>query len=154
MDVIVRIVTEFSRFWFLLLFVYILFRVVDNSIAEYISRRKMLKTGPGRFFGYLTVTLANNEDNYAKRFGLKWENSIGSSKSNDIQLPGEDLGKNHAIIYITGNIAYISHSGRNAVYINDEPAGKNNALADGDELSLGSVKLRVRLDHGETNETA
>ena len=49
-DTVVNIITDISRFWFLLITLYILIRLIDNSLSEYAFRKQMLNYGPGQNF--------------------------------------------------------------------------------------------------------
>ncbi|MFR4008639.1 MAG: hypothetical protein ACLT0Y_04720 [Christensenellales bacterium] len=49
-DTVVNIITDISRFWFLLITLYILIRLIDNSLSEYAFRKQMLNYGPGDFW--------------------------------------------------------------------------------------------------------
>lgn len=144
---ILTVITDISRFWFILAALYILFRTVDNSLAEY-SYRKKLRRGQGRFFGYLTVVRSANPEIVGQRFGLKWENSLGSGKRCDIFLKDESIDKNHAVVSVHKDGAFVSPKGQNAVKVNDKRIEKFEELADGDEIRLGGAVLRLRMDGG------
>ena len=51
---------EISRFWFVLAALFILIRVVDNSLSEFSFRRRMRSSGPGHTFGELTIDTASH----------------------------------------------------------------------------------------------
>lgn len=145
---ITSVITDISRFWFLLAALYILFRTVDNSLAEYSYRKKMRSGGQGRFFGYLTVVHSENPEIVGQRFGLKWENSLGSGKRCDIFLKDESIGKDHAILSVHKGGAFVSPRGKNAIKVNDKRVDKYEELTDGDEIRLGRAVLRLRMDGG------
>ena len=44
-DTVISIVTDISRFWFLLITLYILIRLIDHSLTEYSFRKEMLNYG-------------------------------------------------------------------------------------------------------------
>lgn len=144
----VQVATDISRFWFLLAALYILYRTVDNSMAEY-SYRKQLRAGQGRFFGYLTVVRSANPAIVGQRFGLKWENSLGSGKRCDIFLDDDTIEKNHAVVSVHRGGAFISPKGKGRIGVNDRAGSKYEELFDGDEIKLGNAVLRLRIDDGE-----
>ena len=147
---VISIVTDVSRFWFLLITVYILFRLIDNSLSEYSFRKEMLTYGPGQIFGELTVQPASATKNGplkppVQRYGLKWENTIGSNRLCDVCVEDKQVAKRHAVLYMAKGQAYISPLGRAEVQINGKPAEKGEEVFDGDVLTLGGTKLRLNL---------
>lgn len=148
----VNIATEIARFWFILVVLYLLYRLADISLAEFSFKRKVRRDGPRRYFGYLTVVDAPDEEILGERYGLKWENSLGSGKQCDIRIPGKGVQSAHAVIFINKKGTFVSPVGKSRVVINDEIAAKKNEpLYDSDELTMGAVKLRVRLENVEVD---
>lgn len=142
-------ITDVSRFWFIIAALYILLRVVDNSLSEFNYRRGMKASGQGRFFGYVTVLRSSNERIIGDRFGLKWENNIGAGKQSDIYLDDKTLDKNHAVLGIHQGEAFISPRGQSEVRVNETPVDKIGELYDGDMIRCGDVVLRFRLSGGD-----
>ena len=147
-DTVISIVTDISRFWFLLITLYILIRLIDHSLTEYSFRKEMLNYGPGQIFGELVVqqkTSKNRLKPPAQRFGLKWENTIGSHRLCDVCVSDDTVAKRHAGLYMARGQAYISPLGHAEVMINGKPAEKGEEVYDGDVLTLGNTSLRLNL---------
>ena len=140
---------EISRFFFLLLALYIFVRVVDHSIAELSFRKHMRQSGPGHWFGDLTVVRAEQKELLGARYGLKWENSIGSSRSCDITIAHPGMAKSHAVLYLTKDSVFIAPTGRSRVLVNGKTVHKKEEVYEGDTLSFGTLALRVHLEEGE-----
>jgi len=147
-DTIIGIVTDVSRFFFIGIVLYILFRLIDNSMAEFAFRREAIGGSPGRYFGYLTVIKAPNEKMLGLRYGLKWENSLGSGDKCDVTIPSRKLSKRHGVIYLNRDFAVVNPIGKNKIYINGQLAKRGDEVYDGDIITLGGVYLRVRLEMG------
>ena len=149
LDNIIDIITFAAKFWFLAIAVLILVRVVDNSVFEFNVKREIKNSGAGLTLGYLTIVAAGDEAMLGERFHLKWENSIGSGKRSDVYIKDGSVSKNHALLYLSRGKAYILPSSRQMLMINDERATGHQPLNDADEISLGNVKLRLRLEREE-----
>ena len=148
MEGTILIVTEISKYVFVGIVLLFLFLVIDNSLAEYIYRKESIGDDTGRIFGYLTITRAADEELIGRKYGLKWENSIGSSKGCDICIPARFVKKRHAIVYLTKDGVLLLPVNKNEVYLNGERARRGEILYDGDILTLGAVTLRLRLREG------
>lgn len=146
----IDIVTDIARFWFLLLMLYMLIRVVDNALMEYNAKKRIRRAGPGRYFGYLTIVACTREENLGAKFGLKWENSIGGAKYCDICIRGERLQKHHAVLHVAKDGVYLSQTGRAKVLINGQPAQRKQTLKHKDVLQVGNAKLKLDLKPMET----
>ncbi|PWL42594.1 FHA domain-containing protein [Christensenella sp. MSJ-20] len=148
MDAIIGTITDISRFIFIGIVLYTLFRLVDNAMAEYAFRREAIGGSPGRYFGYLTIIKAPREEMLGLRYGLKWENSLGSADKCDVAIPVKKIGKRHGVLYLNRDFAVVNPIGHNRIYINGELAQRGDEVYDGDILTLGGVYLRVRLEMG------
>jgi pSer/pThr/pTyr-binding forkhead associated (FHA) protein len=144
------IAIEVSRFAFVLIALYVLLRVVDNSLAELSARRRM-KQNMQRFFGDLTVIEARNEKLVGKRYGLKWENSIGSAPRCDVCIAGGGLVKQHAVLYLHRGRAFVRPAGKSNAYVEGRPVRTRTEVFDGDAIQFGETLFALRLftDEGE-----
>ena len=82
------------------------------------------------------------------RYGLKWENSLGSADKCDVAIPVKKIGKRHGVLYLNRDFAVVNPIGHNRIYINGELAQRGDEVYDGDILTLGGIYLRVRLEMG------
>ena len=83
----------------------------------------MLNYGPGQIFGELVVqqkTSKNRLKPPTQRFGLKWENTIGSHRLCDVCVSDDTVAKRHAVLYMASGQAYISPLGHAEVMINGD----------------------------------
>lgn len=148
-DTVVNIITDISRFWFLLITLYILIRLIDNSLSEYAFRKQMLNYGPGQIFGELVVQGSAETKRKLnpppQRYGLKWENTIGSNRLCDVCVEDKTVAKRHAVLYMAKGQAYVSPLGHAEIMINGKPAERGNEVFNGDVLTLGHTSLRLNL---------
>ena len=142
------ILVDISRFAFLLCALFVLYAMVSRSLTEFSYRRALVHGHSGRFLGYITVIGSQNPELMGQRFGLKWENSIGSGKRNDITLPDDSVNRSHGIIYWHKGRAYVGEMGC-PVFVNEDPVKKRAELFDGDEVRLGDLYTRIRLEEWE-----
>ena len=137
---------EVARFWFVLAALSILLRMVSSSLSEFSFRRRMRSSGPGHTFGELTILSAPEPSLKGQRYGLKWENSIGSAKRCDIVLRDASVKKSHAVLYLSRDRAYLSPIGKARVIVAGEQAGKKTEIYHDDVIEIGDVQLHVQLD--------
>jgi hypothetical protein len=141
---VLNLAIEISRFAFVLIALYVLLRVVDNSLAELNVRRRMKKTIQ-RFFGDLTVVEARNGSLVGKRYGLKWENSLGSAPRCDVRIAGGGLDKQHAILSLAKDSAYLRPTTKEPVYVEGQRIRKKTEVYDGEGIQLGQTLMILRL---------
>jgi hypothetical protein len=141
---VLSVIIEISRFFFVLLALYILLRVVDNSLQEFSARRRM-KQNMQRFFGDLTVVEARNGKLVGKRYGLKWENSLGCAARCDVRVTGGGLIKEHAVLYLSRDSAFVRPAGKATVWVEGRRANKRTEVFDGDSIQLGETLFVLRL---------
>lgn len=76
----------------------------------------------------------------------KTETSIGASDGCDIYLPGDPAMRPvHALIRSAGKSVEIVATGGGAVWVNGSAMSARASLKDGDQLLLGSTRLRLQL---------
>ncbi len=89
-----------------------------------------------------------------REFQLSDETTIGRSNENDVQIDNPYVSRRHAIIYRKGDTFVIRDVGTNGkgstngTIINNSPPFKNETrpLVNGDEITLGEVKLKFVLE--------
>ena len=88
------------------------------------------------------------------RFGIREQNTIGSSKKSDIMLPDSTVLKTHALLYWEGEDLMLSPTGNSDTKINGRRATQKHMLRTGDTVSIGDVdfavyirRTRVQYDH-------
>lgn len=137
------------RYFFLVLILYILIRLVMHSFTEFTAVQQIKKQVRGVSPGYLEVLAP--EEYKGKTYPLRRENTIGRGKRCDICIPHESLALLHAFLYEKKGELYIAgHSGRTGVLLNgNNIRRKEELLYTRDELELGEVKLLLRLEGEE-----
>jgi len=141
---VLNLAIELSRFAFVLIALYILLRLVDNSLSELNVRRRMKKSMQ-RFFGDLCIIEARNEKLVGKRYGLKWENSLGSANSCDVCITGGGLIKKHAVLYLTRDRAFLRPMSHANVFVEGQRVRNRIEVHDGDSIQLGETLFVLQL---------
>ena len=75
-----------------------------------------------------------------------WENVIGRSKNCDVSIALSTVSRNHAVLtrYDDGSWTVTDTSSKDGTYVNGERVNIC-ALQDGDTISVGGVKLKLKL---------
>ena len=137
------------RYWFLLVVVGILIAVIYISVKEY-REKKLLKGEISQYFGYLEI-IDGPEEFVGDRFGVRNQNTIGSSKNSDIILPDETVEKNHALLYIDDDNLILTPYDMADTRINDRRATTSHMLKTGDIISIGDVDFYVYIKRTRVN---
>ena len=145
MQTLLTVLIEISRVLFLLIALYVLLRSLDASAAELAFKRAIRRSGPGRFMGVLEVIDARHSEFIGERYGLKWENEIGSARRCDIRISDPKVQKKHAIVFFQGTQAFVAPMGKARVYVESRPVSGRTELHDGDSLQVGEVLMVVTL---------
>jgi hypothetical protein len=145
---LLNLAIEISRFAFTLIALYVLLRVVDNSLAE-LNLRRHMKKNLQRFFGDLTIVEARNGTLVGKRYGLKWENSVGSAPRCDVCITGGGLKKQHAVLSLGRKCAYLRPTAKTSVYVEGQRIKKKTEVYDGEGIQLGETLMILRLNSAE-----
>lgn len=139
-----NIVVLGARYFFVVLILYILLRVVLHSVTEFKSIQSIKKQVRGVSPGYLIVRTP--AELRGKKFKLARENSIGSQKRADIIIEHKSVASTHAFIYEKKQYLYIMDYGSAPVFVNSEQVKKREErLYDEDEITIGEVSLLLHL---------
>lgn len=140
-----------ARYFFVVLILYILLRVVLHSVTEFKSIQSIKKQVRGVSPGCLVVSAP--ADLAGKRFELARENSIGSLARSDICIEHKSIAPTHAFIYEKKQYLYIMDYGNSPVSVNNEQVKKREErLYNEDEIMLGEVSLLLHLSDDEDYE--
>jgi pSer/pThr/pTyr-binding forkhead associated (FHA) protein len=136
------------RYIFLALIVYILLRLIGQSIKEYDAVREAKKSIRGISPGYLLAL--SPETLMGLRFELRKEMIIGRSSRCDVIIKTKDVAPVHAAIYEKKGHVYLADYGsRTGTFVNGERVErKDRLLMPGDNLRIGEAGLTVNL-YGE-----
>lgn len=140
------------RYFFLVLILYILIRLVQHSLKEYKIMQEIKQQARSASPGYLE---ALSPESYAgKKLVLQWENTIGSSKRCNICVELPDISPLHAGIYEKNNGLYLAdYGGKEGVRINGERVGKREELLyTQDVLQFGELICKLHLTGEEETD--
>lgn len=146
------IVTLGMRYFFIALILYILLRLILQSITEFKAVQNIKRQVRGVSPGYLMATAP--EELAGEVYRLRRENTIGRGKRCDISIPHSSLAQLHAFIYEKQKGLYVADYGSHAgVLLNGEPIKKREELLyTQDELQLGDLIFRLHLTGEEQAE--
>jgi len=134
---------------------------IRDAIGDDASNPRFIRTVHG--FGYAFRDLAPPEEPGRPASGggdvsfrLKWVNGrltleagehlIGRDPDAEIFLNSAGVSRRHARIRVAAGRATIDDLGsKNGTFVGDEPVKGPRSLADGDVISVGSVKLTLRI---------
>ncbi len=138
------------RYWFIFVVVGILIAVIYISYKEY-KEKKYVKGTMSQYFGYLEI-VGGPPEFLGDRFGVRRQNTIGSSRKSDIMLPDNTVQKNHALLYMKQEDLVLEPTAKAATQINGRRATTAHRLKTGDVVSIGDVDFavyikRTRLNH-------
>jgi pSer/pThr/pTyr-binding forkhead associated (FHA) protein len=143
------------RYLFVALIVYILLRVVINSIREVgVMMKLRRKLGrQGSVMGELEVVAPENAEYYGTTFTLRRENTIGRSGNCDMVLKDNTISPVHAAVYEKRGKVYLSNYGRSKhLFLNGEPIKHDAQLFDNDLIELGRAALLVHMYQAKETE--
>ncbi len=129
------------RYWFIFVVIGILIAVIYISYKDY-REKKYVKGAMSNYFGYLEI-VGGPQEFVGDRFGVRVQNTIGSSRKSDIMLPDDTVMKNHALLYMDGEDLVLAPANRSDTQINGRRATTAHRLKTGDTLSIGDVDFAV-----------
>ena len=88
---------------------------------------------------------AKNGDLIGKRYGIKWENCLGSARRCDICITGGGLVNQHAMLYLTRDSAYVRPIAHADVWVEGHRIKNRTEVYDGDGIQLGQALFVLRL---------
>ncbi len=141
MEAAYEVVAYALRYWFIAAVLVILIAVIYISYKEY-QQKKFVMSEISQFGGYAKI-IGGPEDFIGDRFGLREENTIGSSQNCDIVIPDRTVSPNHAIIFKDGDDYYLRPMEKAPTTINGRRAVNTHKLKTGDAMSFGDVQMRI-----------
>jgi len=151
-SVIFETVSYAMRYWFIAVVAVVLIALIYISYKEY-NEKKYVKDTMSKFLGYLEI-IGGPEEFIGDRFGVRDQNTIGSSRKSDIMLPDDTVLKTHALLYKEGEDIVISPTSSSDTKINGRRASTKHRLKTGDVISIGDVDFalylkRTRISHDD-----
>lgn len=146
------IVAMGMRYFFLLLILYILIRLVQHALSEFKAVQQIKQQVRSVSPGYLEVLAP--EELCGEKYALRRENTIGRSKRCDIPVMLPSLALIHAFLYEKKDGLYITDYGSRAgVLLNGERIGKRDELLyTEDTLQMGELICTVHLSGEEEKD--
>jgi len=154
-ETVYDIVAQGMRYFFILLILYILIRLVLHSVSEFKTMQEVKQQVRSVSPGYLEVL--SPEELAGNKYVLLRENSVGRSRRADVSLQHSSVAPVHALIYEKKKGLYVSsYGGGNSVLLNGEPIIKHREelLYTQDTLQMGEVLFVLHLEGEETCEDA
>ncbi len=135
------------RYWFIIVILYIVWRIAENALSEYRAHKKVKKEIDKQFYGEIVISQSDVKELIGKRFGIKKENVFGRSKFCDIIIPSRSMEASHGMITLRGKkLMLVDLSSQKGVMLNGEAVVKHADLTDGDEISAGKTVLFIDLE--------
>jgi len=136
----------------MLIVVGVLVALIFISYKEY-REKKYVKGAISKFFGYLEI-VGGPEDFLGDRFGIRDQNTIGSSRKADIVIPDDSVLKTHALMFWEKDELYILPTSKSNTKINGRKAINKHRIRTGDVISIGDVDFyvyikRTRVGHDD-----
>lgn len=135
------------QYWFIIAILYILFRIVENAVAEYREHRQIKKEIGKQFFGYIEIESCDAEGMQGRRYGIRKENVFGRSKRCEIVIPSASMDASHGMVVLRGKklmLFDLSHA--KGLFLNGDRVEEQAQLKDGDEIRAGKTVLRINLE--------
>jgi hypothetical protein len=130
------------RYVALLILLLVFINILRLSIME--SRRR--KEHPGEIpQGYVGVLDVHESGKREYQYGLLQDCMVGRSKRCDIALKDKDMASVHAHVYLQSGQLYITPMSGKVLKVNGQRVRGRTAIGQGDELTMGSTKMGVRL---------
>ena len=143
------VIATIMKYWFILLILFILIRIIFQAIREIRVIRENKKDAYFTTIGYLEVTESEDSHLVGELFKLKRETYVGRGSFCDIRIKSNDLSPTECYIYKKGNTVFIKDEGsKQGVLVNDRELVNEMRLRDEDMISLFGVLFRVRLKGG------
>lgn len=135
------------RYFFCASVLYILFRLVWQSVQEYQEIRRVKSQIEGTYTH--SLVFSDPVELRGLRYVLLKENTIGKGKKCSIRLSYKGIKKRHAVIYQSGESIWFSTRKKRGVYINGTPIERRQKeLTNGDMVEICGVRFEYLL-HGK-----
>lgn len=131
------------RYWFIFVVVFILIALIYISYKEY-TEKKNVKGAMRQYLGYLEI-VGGPQEFIGDRFGIRDNNTIGSSRRCDIMLPDDSVLPNHARLYSENGDLVLTPEKGGDTRINSRRATRSHRLKTGDVISIGHVNFTVNI---------
>lgn len=135
-----RLIAMGMRYFFVAAILFILARIVHQSMLEYREIRRIKRQLDGTYASY--ILFIRPESLYMEQYVLSRENTIGRSRKCDVRIRDRSVKRRHTVLYEKNGEMYIAASGRKRVQINGTYLKRQDGqLADGDVVTLGDASF-------------
>jgi hypothetical protein len=137
-----------ARYWFAALAVFIVWRAAVVSWREINIVRDIRRRIDGvATFAELVVTFdALNKLEIGTRYPFARDATLGSGSSSDVRIRHKSISRRHARLTAETDCVRVRPSRGADVMIGSNPVKKETLLFDGDEITLGGVRFRVKIE--------
>ncbi len=130
------------RYFFCAAILYILLRIVLQSINEYKEIQRVKSQVAGTYV--YAIEFEAPEELRGVKYALLKENTIGSGKRCSIRLSYKGIKRHHATIYRSGMSIWFHTRRKKGVYFNAQPMEhRQTELKDGDRIELNGVCFKL-----------
>ncbi len=130
------------RYFFCAAILYILLRLILQSINEY-KEIQRVKSQVAGTYAY-AIQFSDPEELSGVKYALLKENSIGRGKRCSIRLEYKGIKRRHATIYRSGLSIWFHTKKKKGVYFNGNPIERRQVeLADGDSIEINGVRFSL-----------
>ena len=142
-----EVLAMIMRYWFIIIILYILWRIVENALDEYRTHKQIKKEIDKQFYGYIDIEACDVEDMQGRRYGIRKENVFGRSKRCEIPIASASLEASHGMVVLRGKkLILVDLSSGRGVFLNGERITKQVQVKHGDEIRAGKTVLRIQLE--------
>ncbi len=139
------------RYFFCAAILYILFRLVWQSVLEYKEIQRVKSQVAGTFI--YAIEFLDPVELRGVRYALLKENTIGCGKRNSIRLEYKGIKKRQATIYRSGMSIWFHTRKKKNVYFNGSPIERRQVeLSDGDTVEMSGVRFHLIVHSGAKGE--
>lgn len=137
------------RYFFCISILYILLRLIFQSVKEYKEIRRVKSQIDGSYTHSIIFT--DPEELRGTRYALLKENTIGRGKKCSVRLLYKGIKRKHAIIYKSGNSIWFSTRKKRGVFFNGAPIDRRQKeLKNGDSIEICGVRFEYSLNEKES----
>ncbi|MFZ5975600.1 MAG: FHA domain-containing protein [Bacillota bacterium] len=142
-----EVLAMIMQYWFIIIILYILWRIVENALDEYRTHRQIKKEIDKHFYGYIDIEESDVTEMQGRRFGIRKENVFGRSKRCEIPIASATLEASHGMVVLRGKkLMLVDLSSGGGVFLNGERINKQAQLKDGDGIRAGETVFRINLE--------
>lgn len=128
------------RYFFIVAILYILIRLVWQSVNEFKELQRVKSQVAGTYWRYIVFTAP--EELHGVKYALENETILGRASKCNICLAYRGMKRRHANIYLSGSSTWLCLYKKRDAYHNGQPITRRNTeLCSGDEIELCGIRF-------------